>query len=71
MSKIYGTCEKCQTRWSELFLYDDRWLCKTNVCYQEEQAKDDGKIDRDLDMLDEYEQLVNGTKNIPPSVYPD
>jgi hypothetical protein len=64
-----GTCEKCGTKWSELFQYKDHWLCKSNCCYQEEMDKDSGKIDRDIEKLEEYRQLCQGTKGITPSTY--
>ena len=64
-----GTCEKCGTKWSELFLYGDRWLCKSACCFQEEVEKDSGKIDKDIEKLEEYRQLCQGTKGITPSKY--
>ena len=70
MRKKYSTCEKCQTEWSEVFEYNDRWLCDSNGCLSEEIERDSEKHIRDEDSLDEYRQLCNGTNNIPASVYP-
>ena len=58
--KILGRCEKCSTPWGELFQYNDRWLC--NMCYDEEVEHDSGKVERDEAKLEEYRQLVAGTK---------
>lgn len=67
----YGTCNKCQTKWIKLYSYNDRWLCKDNLCYQEEVEKGSGKQERDLENLEKYRQLVAGTHDIPATTYPE
>jgi len=64
-----GTCEKCNTLWSELFLYNDRWLCNSNSCLDEEIEKDSPKIDADLEWLEQYRQACAGTVGIIASTY--
>lgn len=63
----FADCEKCQTKWVEVKLYNGRLLGISCLCYQEELEKDSGKHIRDLEKLEEYRSLVNSTKNIPPS----
>jgi len=65
----YATCEKCQSRWQVVFLYNDRWLGKACNCYDEEQEKDSPKIDKDLEWLEQYRQLCQGTRGIVASTY--
>lgn len=67
--KIYANCDKCQSKWQEVFEFNGQWLGKACLCYQEELEKRDPKIDTDLQNLDNYRALCAGTKNIPPSSY--
>lgn len=67
---IYGDCDKCGTKSSEVFEFEDgRWLCKANECYAEEYEKIDGKSERDLENLENYRNMVARTKNLPPDIY--
>lgn len=62
--KKYGICDKCGTQFTPLYEYDGRMLCKLNACYDEETEKDSGKVELDELRLDEYRNLVAGTKGV-------
>lgn len=54
-----GICDKCGEEDSELFIYGNRWLCKANECYTEEQERDSGiHITREKKLQD-YINLVS------------
>jgi len=72
MSPLFNrvkTCDKCMTVLSKCYEYNGRWLCKANVCYQEEIEKDSGKWERDEANLDLYKDLVARTFPQTPSTY--
>ena len=58
---VYFTCEKCGTENSEVFEYNDRWLCKANACYQEETEHDSNIQEEREQNLDDYKRLCAGT----------
>ena len=62
-----GQCNKCMTTMIELTEYNDNLLC--DGCLEEEKEKDSEKHIIDEEKLEEYRNLVNGTKGIQVSKY--
>ena len=67
--KRQGRCQKCNTTLVPLYEFEGRYLCKVNLCYEEEVEKATEKHIRDEEKLMDYRGLVAGTKGIPPSAY--
>ncbi len=67
----YGDCQKCGSKWQKLVWHNDRLVGISCGCYDEEVEKDSNKAEMDLEKVEEQRKIVAGSKNIPPSVYPE
>jgi len=65
----YATCDKCGSRWQVVRELDGRWLGLACLCYQEETEDREGTVIRNEEKLDDYKQLVAGTKGITKISY--
>lgn len=62
---VYGTCQKCNTEYSEVFQYKPNyWICKANECWAEELEHDSGRAELMKQALTDYQKLVRGTQVI-------